>query len=292
MVELRPADLRTLAHWCSPDYVVEAARSHGNLMEVAGARGAMHEVLGLARSYMKWVRHRDGIKTLDLRPALQLRALGLGGPTTEMEFVDDERNPTLGAFEAWRARGWSGTIPGWIEVRTSLPQVEFEAAVVRALYNLPDELRLVWLRGALWRHLTPPPVWATVQLRDREIAAVPLRQPETGKALRVQILKGLRRIAEARQQPTYEVGVQVAAAWARCEPIWSPGVFLVSLVGDRGVEGGWAALPPLGYAATVVVGAIVSGSCRICLQIDHRAWNGSEAGRVYQFIRERVGGCS
>jgi hypothetical protein len=284
---LSEADVRTLALWAGPEYLLAAARAHGKGDPVAGAEAAYAELRGLVLNYARFVGRSGPGAWRAVTSAL--RAWGFLARYQPLQPFQ------LGTWRRLALDLWPGPtpIPGEVLIRVGeAPQDHAERACLRAVCEMLREvhrLNVALLHGRLWQRTTSH-VLLSVAIAPDELRQVVVDYAGLDHAqMRAETRRALRGALEAERHPLAHVGHQILAAWAKAGFIASPGGAMVSVA--RVPRGHAALVPSNGIPLAISIGRVHGGLLPLCLTPDHRVFDGEHAAQAYQFLEERIPRC-
>lgn len=291
---LGEADVRTIAAWLSPEYLIPAAREHGDGDPVRGAYDAYREVRGLIRNYARFVAHRDGERVAGLGLGLALRAMGyLGGPQPLGEEIRSDWRATAEATFTDANCAMTGEVVVGVgnapRTRASLAAM---LAVSRLLVFHGGKVNRARLQRRVFER-TSPEILVHVETEPDEIRSVMLvpayvHPPHRLGRRWLRALRGLKRLEDHWLRP---LASQLLRAWGSAGFIHSPAGAMVSLVGAAGVQRGWAPLFPANGIPLAFTVARCGGDLVLGLTADHRVLDASACGLAYTFLQEEVPRC-
>jgi hypothetical protein len=267
----------------SPEYVTDAA---GAEYPIVGMPEAVAEVGHQIRSYLRYVRWRDGKAGVkELLNALRL-VVGFGWQPLSFERPTPWRRV---ACATWPDGGW---IPGLLEIEAPGPISALNGALLVASSRLlaaHPEVNVTVLRGEVWQRTTPHVVVPfRVGAGDVRVAAFDFSKQTPAGALALVSRAQRQTMRLHRQHPGLsDVGAQLAVAWAKAGALSSPGGALVSLAWNDAVAEGWNALfggIPIGVCGNAPVRGIVN----VGIQIDHRALDREHVAIIHNYLRQEV----
>ena len=290
--EFRNDDLALLMTLLGPNHVLARAEEYGEGCLVSGAPEAYAEVRSQIRQYIQFVRWRDEVTTHDLQIANSLRAVGWI-PYSYEHVTPLEPSVWRDTAEVFWGKS-PGLIPGEVQVEvgnSTQDQVDLASILLmsEALAKYSETNRAI-LQGKTWqRHSSEVMVHRNLRGNIKSIVLNPVGKDL--KWVKGKLSKGLRKLLEDEKKPTQlsAMAPQLMQAWARAGFITSAAGAMISLVGKAGVERGQSALVPCnGIPIAVTVGKVLDGKVWIGLNIDHRAIDGDDAGKLYQYLKAHL----
>lgn len=289
---LRPADIRTFAHWLSPDYLIPAAKDHGEGDPVLGAERAYMEVRGLLRNYARFMAWRDRGPVAGLGLANALRAMGYVGNYQPVVPLEEESDWRRTACAFW-PDGVGGRIRGYVDVEVGKANDakvyrSVMRALARVLIETPQANRAV-LQGRVYQR-TSEEIMLHVEGRADEVRSVILNPlGMNDRMLKRRLWRAFRGAVSAENHHLRPVAGMLMRAWAKTGFIASPAAAMVSPVGSVGVKMGTACLVPAnGIPLSITVGENRDGVASIGLEADHRAFDATACGKIYEGFESLV----
>lgn len=285
-------DLRLITTLMSPEYVIAAAKQFGEGDPVRGATAAYQEVRTLVREYIRFIRFRDGLSGQDLQLALVLRALGWIPRNYQhvLPVEETEWNQTAQVF--WPT---GADMPGFVTIDVGdASQQDVNLLVIQSTSKMLREhpsLNKAFLQGRTYQRQSPE-VMIHVDIRGEIRSLVMDASDKDRRWIERRLRRGMRALLKAEKDPLVrKLSSGMLRSWAEAGFITSPAGAMISLVGDQGVPQGIAPLVPAnGIPLTVTVGKVENGKVILGLNGDHRVFNGSQMGQMYQYLKSAVSG--
>jgi hypothetical protein len=287
---LREADIQTIGHWLSPDFVIPAAQAHCE-DPVLGADSAYAEVRGLIREYARFIRHREKEQRISLGLASSLRAMGFVG-------VYQPVSPSMTQWGQTALYMWDqspGEINGWthpIEVGDAAQSL-VNRTVIRVLgqlFQMHPEFNKAILRHRIYQRYTSH-VMVNIEAHGMEGPRSYVVDPHGlgDLDLRKRMRRARMAILKNEEHSLRDMGFQLMRAWIRTGLIASPAACMVSLA----AQNGHAALAPFnGIPLAVQVGRVKDRSVQVFCTLDHRIYSGSHADFIYRYLEREVKRCA
>jgi len=306
-MSLRDHDVNTLAVWLSPEFMIPAARYYGleiakllpdlleaaldtpNILAVLGAENAYKDVRGMIRSYLLYVRRRDGVKH-NLELAQALRAMGYAGNFQKIlpaNLTDWRRS----AAKIWKT---GGLIPGRIQLKTygKLAPKYTTSFLMRSISRLmierPD-LNRAFLQGRVWFRETPH-VMVTTRIAEDKVSSFVIDSSKGSlQELNEKIFKATKNAIRAEKHELSFLAASLMDGWAESGVITSSACATISDVGSLGIPEGMSALVEFnGIPITVTAGKWVEGEIPVWINADHRCFDGSHIGVIYKYLQKEM----
>lgn len=307
-MSLRDHDVNTLAVWLSPEFLIPAARQYGlelaktlfpnllddaldnpNILAVLGAHDAYRDVRGMIRSYLSYVRKRDGVKH-NLELAQALRTMGYAGNfqgVTPAELTDWRRS----ASKIWRS---PGPTPGCVRLETTgiLPPKLIGAFLVQTVSQMMVEhpnLNRAYLQGRVWFRETPH-VMVTTRVGDDKVSSYVLDGCKGSvKDVNAKMFKATKNALKAEKHDLSSLAASLMDSWTESGVITSSACATISDVGSLGVPEGMSALAEFnGIPLTVTAGRWSNGIVPVWINADHRCFDGDHLGFIYTYLEEAI----
>lgn len=256
----------------APDWIRAAALEYGMGDIVVGAPLAFKESRALCRNYLRFVRQRDKIKTIDLKPAQALRACGFAGKVPTLKPSDRDRKVALSMWE------FPVSIPGFMTMDISDPW-EIVPLVGHFFIENPD-LNLSLLDGRIWNRQSPE-VMVNIP-NDTLTQSVVLDVSQMSKRELKRALVGARlKFNAAKDSELFPVGQQLLSEWLRVGMVTSAASALIAVYPVDAV--GWGALVP----GNGIPWSFCISRKGISWQADHRVLDGIDTARFVKFLERR-----
>lgn len=284
---LRDTDIRTIAHWLSPDYLVPSAKEHGKGDVVLGALEAYKEVRTLIKEYSDFIRWRDQKQDkVDLRVAQALRALGYVGKYDSLREI-------VGGFRGSANAAWSGfvysDIPNWFPIFTAGKDKDLVTrCTIRATGEMLEEkpeLNRAVLDGRVWQRSTPN-VMYNFEVRGKVRSTIIDPTQLDDERIYGAICRATRSALFLENHPQRHISEQLLTEWSKRGFIASPAGAMVS--GANVYCGFSQRFIPNGIPLVLQVNKVNEGRVNISYRLDHRCFDGTHSESIETFLTERI----
>lgn len=313
---MNQTDFEYICWLCSPDYMIPRAKKYGlelvrdaypeyldllledsNFLAVMGAFQAGKDSRNSIRSYLRYIRHRDNIKIVDIGLASKMRKAGWLGSFQRVDLLTDLTEWRDDTKAIWP--NGNGIITSKLTIPIEQPGYKVDVAVVKALSEMLvryPRLNRAFLQGRAWQrydgHLMINLEPKREQVRTALIDASNLSFEQTSAKL----TKSVRNLIKAEKEYRKEAKVldTLFKRWCKTGFIASPAGAMVSLVGTKflpatGAEGQAALLTNVNGIGIGVISTYSSpNECVLWAGFDHRLYDADHESKYLIHMQERV----
>lgn len=303
---MKESDFEYICWLASPEYIMPKAIKHGleiaqlihpnlveealenkNILAILGARGAAVESRNNIRSYLRYVRHRDNIKVIDLKLAQAMRRAGWVGSYQPVEPLIPITRWRDNTRYIWPKGNGIITNRVLVKVPKERSRRDKDIAVIKAVSDMLVEnssMNRAILQGYPWQRTTGHVMInlepSREQIRTVLIDASDLTFKETSRKLTTCV----RSLIKAERSYPEEVQVvdELFKRWCKVGTISSPAGAMLSLVGAKlgiGSEGQLALLSNInGIGLGVTAGLLDDETIVLWASFDHRLFDADHEG--------------